>query len=89
MSAVAVPPPRAPRARRLLMPVRWVACEAIKPWECCDADPGKDCITESRDDDMPDCTAGKDYDVVEAAVDRLLRDLKAAERHPEGSRPVG
>jgi len=68
--------------RRLLLPVRLVACEAIKAWECFDAATRKDCATESREDDMPDVTAGKDHDAVEAAVDRLLRVLKAAERQP-------
>ena len=70
------------RARRLLWPVRWVACEASKAWECFDAATRKDCATESREDDMPDVTAGKDHDAVEAAVDRLLHALKAAERQP-------
>jgi hypothetical protein len=28
-------------------------------------------------------------DVYQPAFDRLLRDLKAAEKQPEGSRPVG
>jgi hypothetical protein len=68
--------------RRLLLPVRLVALEAIKAWECFDAATGTDGATESRDDDMPDCTAGKDHDAVEAAVPRLLRALKAAERQP-------
>jgi len=31
----------------------------------------------------------KTHDVYQKAFDRLLRDLKAAERQPEGSRPVG
>jgi uncharacterized protein YjbI with pentapeptide repeats len=31
----------------------------------------------------------KTHDVYQQAFDRLLRDLKAAERQPEGSRPVG
>ena len=29
------------------------------------------------------------HDVYQKAFDRLLRDLKAADRQPEGSRPVG
>ena len=31
----------------------------------------------------------KTHDVYQKAFDRLLRDLKAAERQPEGARPVG
>ena len=31
----------------------------------------------------------ENYGAYQQAFDRLLRDLKAAERQPEGSRPVG
>jgi hypothetical protein len=31
----------------------------------------------------------KTHSVYQKAFDRLLRDLKAAEKQPEGSRPVG
>jgi hypothetical protein len=74
--------------RRLLFPVRLVDFEAIKAWECFDADTAKDLATEIREYYIPDFTAWKDHDAFEAAVARLLRDLKAAERQPEGSRPV-
>jgi hypothetical protein len=70
--------------RRLLFPVRLVDYEAIKRWECFDADTAKDLATEIREYYIPDFTAWKDHDAFEAAVDRLLRDLKAAERQPEG-----
>jgi hypothetical protein len=36
-----------------------------------------------------DFTQWKAHDAYQKAFDRLLRDLKAAERQPEGSRPVG
>jgi len=75
--------------RRLLFPVRLVDYEAIKAWECFDADTAKDLATEIREYYIPDFTARKDHDAFEAAVGRLLRDLKAAERQPEGARPVG
>ena len=68
--------------RRLLFPVRLVDYEAIKAWECFDADTAKDLATEIREYYIPDFTAWKEHDAFEAAVDRLLRDLKAAERQP-------
>ena len=74
--------------RRLLFPVRLVDYEAIKTWQCFDADTAKDLATEIREYYIPDFTAWKDHDAFEAAVAGLLRDLKAAERLPEGSRPV-
>jgi TIR domain len=75
--------------RRLLFPVRLVDYEAIKAWKCFDADTAKDLATEIREYYIPDFTAWKDHDAFEAAIARLLRDLKAAERQPEGSRPIG
>jgi TIR domain/Pentapeptide repeats (8 copies) len=63
--------------RRLLFPVRLVEYEAIKAWECIDADTAKDLATEIREYYIPDFTAWKDHDAFEAAVSRLLRDLKA------------
>jgi TIR domain len=75
--------------RRLLFPVRLVDFEAIKAWECFDADTAKDLATEIREYYIPDFTTWKDHDAFEATIARLLRDLKAAERQPEGARPVG
>jgi len=75
--------------RRLLFPVRLVDYGAIKAWECFDADTAKDLATEIREYYIPDFTAWKDHDAFEAAVDRLLRDLKTSERQSKGSRPVG
>ena len=63
--------------RRLLFPVRLVDYEAIKAWECFDADTAKDLATEIREYYIPDFTAWKDHNAFEVAVDRLLRDLKA------------
>jgi hypothetical protein len=70
--------------RRLLFPVRLVDFEAIKAWECFDADTGKDLATEIREYYIPDFTAWKEHDAFEAAVTRLLRDLKAEDRPPHG-----
>jgi hypothetical protein len=66
--------------RRLLFPLRLVDYEAIKAWECFDADTAKDLATELREYYIPDFTAWKDHDAFEAAVGRLLRDLKDPER---------
>jgi hypothetical protein len=71
--------------RRLLFPVRLVAYEAIKRWECVDADTAKDLATEIREYYIPDFTAWKDHDAFEAAVGRLLRDLKDPERKPDST----
>ena len=57
--------------------------EAIKAWECFDADTAKDLATEIREDYIPDFTAWKDHDAFEAAVDRPLRDHKAESRQPQ------
>jgi hypothetical protein len=70
--------------RRLLFPVRLVDYEAIKAWECFDADTARDFATESREYYIPDFTAWKDHDAFEAAVARLLRDLKAVAKPPHG-----
>ena len=70
--------------RRLLFPVRLVDYEAIKTWECFDADTTKDLATEIREYYIPDFTAWKDHDAFEAAVARLLRDLKAESGQPHG-----
>jgi uncharacterized protein YjbI with pentapeptide repeats len=63
--------------RRLLFPVRLVDYEAIKRWECFDADTAKDLATEIREYYIPDFTAWKDHDAFEAAFARLLQDLTA------------
>jgi uncharacterized protein YjbI with pentapeptide repeats len=70
---------------RLLFPVRLAGFEAIKAWECFDADTAKDLATEIREYYIPDFTAWKDHDAFEAAVGRLLRDLKDPERKPDGT----
>ena len=70
--------------RRLLFPVRLVDYETIKQWTCFDADTVKDLATEIREYYIPDFTAWKDHDAFEAAVARLLRDLKAEAKPPHG-----
>jgi TIR domain/Pentapeptide repeats (8 copies) len=69
--------------RRLLFPIRLVDYEAIKRWECFDADTAKDLATEIRGYYIPDFRAWKDHDTFEAAVTRLLHDLKAEDRQAQ------
>jgi hypothetical protein len=66
--------------RRLLFPVRLIEYDAIKRWECFDADTARDLATEIREYYITDFTAWKDHDAFEAAVTRLLHDLKTEHR---------
>jgi uncharacterized protein YjbI with pentapeptide repeats len=71
--------------RRVLFPLRLVDFAAIQAWQCLDADTGKDLAREIRAYYIPgDFSHWQDPAAFEAAFTRLLRDLKAAERPPEG-----
>jgi TIR domain len=64
--------------RRMLFPISLVGFEAIRNWECFDADTGKDSAREIREYFIPDFSHWKaDTDAYTQAFDRLLRDLKA------------
>jgi len=65
--------------RRKLFPIRLTDFDAIREWECFDADSGKDLAIELREYFVPDFSNWKDHDAFEKAFDRLLRDLKAGE----------
>lgn len=65
--------------RRKLFPIRLVDFEAIRAWECFDADTGKDLGVELREYFIPDFSDWKDHNAFEKAFERLLRDLKAEE----------
>jgi hypothetical protein len=65
--------------RRKLFPIRLVDIEAIKKWECFDADSGEDLAVEVREYFIPDFSIWKNDDAFEAAFDGLLRDLRAEE----------
>jgi uncharacterized protein YjbI with pentapeptide repeats len=65
--------------RRKLFPIRLVAWDVLKEWECFDADAGKDLAVEVREYFVPDFSTWKDHDAYQRAFDRLLRDLKAEE----------
>jgi uncharacterized protein YjbI with pentapeptide repeats len=68
--------------RQMLFPVRLVSFEALKNWECFDADTGKDSAREIREYFIPDFSNWKNHDYYKRAFDRLLRDLKA---QPDGA----
>jgi uncharacterized protein YjbI with pentapeptide repeats len=63
--------------RQALFPVRLVPFEAIRDWECFDADTGKDSAREIREYFIPDFSEWKEHDKYKKAFERLLGDLKA------------
>jgi hypothetical protein len=62
--------------RRKLFPIRLVGFERVESWELPDSK-GEDLAEVVRQFFIPDFTNWKDQDAFEAAVGRLLRDLKA------------
>ncbi len=65
--------------RRKLFPIRLVDFDAIKQWDCFDADTGNDLANEIRQYFIPDFSRWQDSDEFETAFARLLRDLKPEE----------
>lgn len=65
---------------RKLFPIRLVGFEELREWECFDADDGKDLAIEVREYFIPDFSNWKDSAAFESAFQRLLRDLKTAQR---------
>jgi hypothetical protein len=65
--------------RRKLFPIRLVDFDAIREWECFNADSGKDLWVEIRDYFIPDFSNWKEHDAFEAGFARLLEDLKKAD----------
>jgi uncharacterized protein YjbI with pentapeptide repeats len=63
--------------RRVLFPIRLCSFEALRDWECFDADAGKDTAREIREFFIPDFTKWKGHETYQAAFRDLLRDLKA------------
>jgi TIR domain/Pentapeptide repeats (8 copies) len=66
--------------KRVLFPLRLVSFEAIRDWECFDADTGKDSAREIREYFIPDFSDWKKHDEYQKAFERLMKDLKAGER---------
>ena len=69
--------------RRMLFPVALVDYEAIRTWECFDADTGKDLAREIREYYIPDFQNWKDQNTFADSFQRLLRDLQAEEQSKE------
>jgi hypothetical protein len=65
--------------RRKLFPIRVCDFDAVRDWECFDADFGKDLAVEVREYFIPDFYNWKNHDDFEAAFAKLLRDLRASE----------
>jgi hypothetical protein len=65
--------------RRKLFPIRLVAWDVLKEWECFEADAGKDLAVEVREYHIPDFSNWESHAAYKPAFDRLLRDLKAEE----------
>jgi hypothetical protein len=63
--------------RQVLFPMRLVSFEAVRDWECFDADTGKDSAREIREYFIPDFSNWKNHDAYQVAFQQLLRDLKA------------
>lgn len=65
--------------RRKLFPIRLVSYERLLEWEWFDAATGEDLAQEVREYFIPDFSHWKEHDSFEAAFDKLLKDLRAAE----------
>jgi hypothetical protein len=64
---------------RKLFPIRLVDFETIRDWECFDADSGKDLGVEIREYFIPDFSKWRQPESFEAALGRLLDDLRASD----------
>jgi hypothetical protein len=63
--------------RQVLFPIRLCSFNALRDWECFDADTGKDSAREIREYFIPDFSNwDKDHGAYKKAFDRLLKDLK-------------
>jgi hypothetical protein len=60
-----------------MVPVQLVPFEVLRDWECFDGDTGKDSAREIREYFIPDFSNWKDHDSYQAAIQRLVKDLKA------------
>ena len=63
--------------KRVLFPVRLVGFERLRDWEGFDGDTGKDSAREIREYFIPDFSRWKEHDSYQAALGRLVGDLKA------------
>lgn len=65
--------------RRVLFPIRLSSFEALRDWECFDADTGKDSAREIREYFIPDFSNWKNHDAYKEALNRLITDLKSSD----------
>ena len=63
---------------RVLFPIGLARFDAIRNWECFDADTGKDSAREIRAYFIPDFSSWKDDDSYQQAFERLLSDLRVS-----------
>ena len=66
--------------RQVLFPITLVPFAKIREWKCFDADTGKDSAREIREYFIPDFNNWKEHNSYEQAFQRLVEDLKAAQR---------
>lgn len=62
---------------RVLFPISLAPFDAIRDWECFDADTGKDSAREIREYFIPDFSNCEEPDSYQKAFERLLKDLQA------------
>jgi uncharacterized protein YjbI with pentapeptide repeats len=67
---------------RVLFPITLAPFDAVRQWQCFDADTGKDSARELREYFIPDFSDWKNHDSYKNEFARLLRDLRA-ERSPK------
>jgi hypothetical protein len=70
----------AERGKQVLFPLRLVSFDAIRNWECFDADAGKDSAREIREYFIPDFSEWRNHSEYRQAFGRLMKDLKAADK---------
>ncbi len=69
--------------RQVLFPISLVPFDKMRDWKCFDADAGKDSAREIREYFIPDFNNWKDHDSYRQTLERLVKDLKAEEKHPK------
>ena len=63
--------------KQMLFPITLAPFDEVKHWKLFDADRGTDAAREVREYFIPDFSNWKDHDSYQAALERLVRDLKA------------
>ena len=63
--------------KQMLFPITLAPFDNVKNWKLFDADRGTDAAREVREYFIPDFSNWKDHDSCQAALERLVRDLKA------------